>query len=144
MSFCRGNLTRVTQLTLLLKTSVSPDKYQKIPPCKGIHDSLWILLRGFLIPDSWFQVPNSCFFVIGTIVSGIRNPWAVFRIPKPRILDSTSKNFPDSLEDENEQKYANKKIIPYWDNLFISPYYVVFMLMLTVQWAANPAQNVAI
>ena len=57
-----------------------------------------------LIPDSWFQVPNSRFFVIGTIVGGFRNPWAVFRIPKPRISNSTSKNFPDSLDEENEQK----------------------------------------
>ena len=28
---------------------------------------------------------------------GFRIPWAVFRIPKPRIPDSTSKNFPNSL-----------------------------------------------
>ena len=56
LSFCRGNLTRVTRLNLLLKTSVSPDKYQKIAPCKGIQDSLWILLRGFLIPGTKFPL----------------------------------------------------------------------------------------
>ena len=60
-------------------------------------------VSGFYSVDSWFQVPNSRFFVIGTIVSGIRNPRAVFRIPKPRISNSTSKNFPDSLDKENEQ-----------------------------------------
>ena len=34
-----------------------------------------------------FQIP---------IVSGFQIPWAVFQIPKPSILDSTSKNFADT------------------------------------------------
>ena len=48
-----------------------------IAPRKGIQDSL-----GFWIPH--------------TVDSGFRNPWAVFRIPKPGIPDSISKIFPDS------------------------------------------------
>ena len=90
MSFCRGNLTRVTRLTLLLKTSVSPDKYQKIAPCKGIQDRLWILLRGFLIPDSRYRISASLSleqslvgFGILELYSGFQSPG--FQIPQAKI-----------------------------------------------------------
>ena len=88
--FSRGNLTLVTRLTLLLKTSVSPDKYQKIAPCKGIQDSLWILLRGFLIPDSRYRIPASLSleqslvgFGILELYSGFQSPG--FQIPQAKI-----------------------------------------------------------
>ena len=74
---------------------------REIVPCKEIQDGLgfWIPRRGFWIPpgnlDSRFQS-----FV------GFRFPCAVFCVPKPRILDSTTqisritdstgKHFPDS------------------------------------------------
>ena len=53
--------------------------------------------KGIQIEVTGFQI-----FFSGTMDSGFqslvgfRTPTAVFRIPKPRILDSTSKNFPDS------------------------------------------------
>ena len=52
--------------------------------CKHRHHSLppWISDSKYWIPDS--------------LSVGFRIPWAVFRIPKPRILDSSSKNFLDS------------------------------------------------
>ena len=63
-----------------------------------------VLYSGFHAMDSGFHVLDSGSFVTGTWIpdSGfqslvrLRIPWAVFRIPKPRIPDSTSKNFPDS------------------------------------------------
>ena len=88
--FSRGNLTRVTRLTLLLKTSVSPVKYQKIAPCKGIQDSLWIRLRGFLIPDSRYRILASLSleqslvgFGILELYSGIQS--LGFQIPQAKI-----------------------------------------------------------
>ena len=64
--------------------------------CKVIQDRLWFLIarHRFRIPDTGFQI-----FVSGTWTSDLeefRIPWAVFRIPKPRIQDSTLKDFPDS------------------------------------------------
>ena len=63
---------------------------------KRIQDNLgfWIPLRGFQIPGTGFQSVERGFWI--PIVSGIRIPWAAFRIPKPRIPASTSKNFLDS------------------------------------------------
>ena len=55
-----------------------------------------------LAVDSGFQLPIPV-FVSGTWIldsnrqwPGLRIPWAVFRIPKPTIPDSTFKNSPDS------------------------------------------------
>ena len=64
--------------------------------CKVIQDRLWFLIarHRFRIPRTGFQI-----FVSGTWTPDLvefRIPWAVFRIPKPRIQDSTSKDFPDS------------------------------------------------
>ena len=64
--------------------------------CKVIQDRLWFLIarHRFRIPGTGFQI-----FVSGTWTPDLvefRIPWAVFRIPKPRIQDSTSKDFPDS------------------------------------------------
>lgn len=47
---------------------------------------------------------------------GFRKPWAVFRMPKLRIVDSTSKIFPDSGFLNN----AQVKI--YWNPKSRSPY----------------------
>ena len=66
--------------------------YQSRHPMKGILDSTpWILDAGY-----WISV-----FVCGTWDSEFQSlvrfpiPWAVFWIPKPRIPESTNKNFPD-------------------------------------------------
>ena len=64
--------------------------------CKVIEDRLWFLIarHRFRIPGTGFQI-----FVSGTWTPDLvefRIPWAVFRIPKPRIQDSTSKDLPDS------------------------------------------------
>ena len=51
---------------------------------------------GFWIPSRGFRTPGTRFhiFVSGTWIPDSCS--SVFRIPKPRIVDSTSKNFPDS------------------------------------------------
>ena len=97
LSFCRGNLTRVTRLNLLLKTSVSPDKYQKIAPCKGIQDSLWILLRGFLLICHWNNRQWDSGFT--ELYSGFQS--LGFQIPQARISQIPSK------------KKTNKRSIAY-------------------------------
>ena len=58
-------------------------------PCKGIQDSLefWIPHGGFRIPGTGFQ---SLPVEFGSRLQSLVGPWAVFRIPKPRIQDSTS------------------------------------------------------
>ena len=48
---------------------------------------------GFWIPSLGFRTPGT-FFISGTWIPDSCS--SVFRIPKPRILDSTSKNFLDS------------------------------------------------
>ena len=69
----------------------------KVRPCKVIQDSL-----GFWIPDSsWIPVSSSVElgFRISDFGFRISDSLLVkigFRIPKPRILDSTSKILPDS------------------------------------------------
>ena len=57
---------------------------------KGIQDSLefWIPGSGFRILSQWNL--DSGF----QSLEGFQIPWDVFQIPKPRIPDSTSKNFP--------------------------------------------------
>ena len=63
---------------------------------KGIHDVLV------------FRIPNTCMSSVcqGKLDSGFQSlvgfriPRAVFRIPRPKIPDSTRKNFPDSLTGE--------------------------------------------
>ena len=70
-------------------------------PCKGIQDSLgfWIPRRGFWIPDSNYRIPDLFQLNLDSgfqSLVGFRTPWAVFRVPRPRIPDSTCENFPDS------------------------------------------------
>ena len=64
-----------------------------IAQCKGIQDSLgfWIWRWGFRIPGTGFRI-----FCHWKLDSGFQILWSVFRIPKPKILDSTNKIFPDS------------------------------------------------
>ena len=65
----------------------------------GIQDSLglWIVRRKFRIPGTGHRIlyPWNLDSGFQSWV-GFRIPWAVFRIPKPRISFSTSKNFPAS------------------------------------------------
>ena len=61
---------------------------------KGNPRESWILDLMLWILDSslcWRNLDS----IIQSLV-GFRIPWAVFRIPKPTILNSTGKNFPDS------------------------------------------------
>ena len=75
----------------------SPDVRQVSSPHvrAGIQDSLgfWIPRQGFRIPGTRFQ-PLSAELGFQSLVR-FRILSAVFRIPKPRIPDSTSNNFPD-------------------------------------------------
>ena len=51
-----------------------------------LNTTLWI--SDILSVELGFRIPMA--------LAGFQIPWAVFRIPKPMILDSTSKNFPNS------------------------------------------------
>ena len=69
-------------------------------PRNGIKDSLgfWIPLRGFRIPgtgfqSSFFQSVELGFWI--PVVSGIPDSLNCIPVPKPRIMNSTSKIFPD-------------------------------------------------
>ena len=67
-----------------------------VAPYKGIQESVasWITRCGFRIPGTGFRIfgPWNVDSGIQWVV-GFRIFWVVFRIPKPRISDSTSKNF---------------------------------------------------
>ena len=52
----------------------------------------WTMDSTSWIPDSTFRQWNTAILSL----AGFRIPAAVFRIPKPRVADSASKNFPDS------------------------------------------------
>ena len=67
-------------------------------PCKGIQGSLgfWLPYHGFRIPGIEFRI--LCQWSLNSgfqSLVGFQIPWAVFWIPKPRILDFTSKTLPD-------------------------------------------------
>ena len=70
-------------------------KVFSITPYKEIQDSL-----GFWIPRCGFRIPevldsSFCQWNLNSgfqSLVGFRTPWAVFRIPKTRISDSTNKN----------------------------------------------------
>ena len=71
----------------ILKCLVSPH----------IRKSNIVLDSGFHAVNSGFQVLDSslCQWNLNSVFQsllGFRTPWAVFRIPKPRIPDSTDKN----------------------------------------------------
>ena len=62
----------------------------RFAPCKGIQDTL---------PDSIYWIPDLFQWNLDSgfeLLVGFRIPTPVFRIPRPRIPDSTSKNFQDS------------------------------------------------
>ena len=67
-------------------------------PWKGIQGSLGFSISrcGFQIPGNWIPVCQWNLDSGFQSIVGFRIPWAVFWIPKPRIPDSKSKNFPDS------------------------------------------------
>ena len=60
-----------------------------VAPCKEIQDSLE-LCRFHAV--NWFRILGTGF----QSLVGFWIPWVVFRIPRSRILDSKSENFPDS------------------------------------------------
>ena len=67
-------------------------------PCKGIQGSLgfWLPQHGFRIPGIEFRI--LCQWSLNSgfqSLVGFQIPWAVFWIPKPKILDFTSKTLPD-------------------------------------------------
>ena len=62
----------------------------RFAPCKGIQDTL---------PDSIYWIPDLFQWNLDSgfeLLVGFRIPTPVFRIPRPRIPDSTRKNFQDS------------------------------------------------
>ena len=63
--------------------------------CEGIQDSLgfWIPRHGFPVLDSGILCPWNLDSWVQLLVE-FRIPWAVFRIPKPRIPILQAKNFP--------------------------------------------------
>ena len=104
--FRSPNLILVILVILVLNFAYIHSKRRKLDmftlaPFKGIQDSLqwfvqWIARRGFnsryWISDYLSRNLDSRF----QTSAGNRISWAEFQIPKPRILDSTSKDFPDS------------------------------------------------
>ena len=75
--------------------------FEMIKESHHVRKSETVLDYGFQVMDSGFQGVDSWFFcqwnvVWIPIVIGLRIPWAEFQITKPWILDSTSKNFPNS------------------------------------------------
>ena len=68
----------------------APRKREKLP---HVRESKTVLDSGFHAVDSGFKVLDSRSF---SVEFRFRIPYAVFRIPKSRILDSSCKNFSDS------------------------------------------------
>ena len=68
----------------------APRKREKLP---HVRESKTVLDSGFHAMDSGFKVLVSRSF---SVEFRFRIPYAVFRIPKSRILDSSCKNFSDS------------------------------------------------
>ena len=68
----------------------------------NVKESKTVLDSGFEDGNSGFQVQDSGFFCHWRLDSGFQSlaefqiSWSVFWIPKPKILDSISKNFSDS------------------------------------------------
>ena len=65
-----------------------------------VRESKTVLDSRFHVTDSGFQLLDCSlcqqnFYSSFQSLVGFRFPWAVFRIPKPRIPDSTRKNFSD-------------------------------------------------
>ena len=73
---------------------------EKLVQCKGIQlRHSWILDSTPWIPNSIYWIPDLFQWNLDSgfeLLVGFRIPTPVFRIPKPRIPDSTSKNFQDS------------------------------------------------
>ena len=84
-----------------------------IASCKGIQDSLGFWIPRRRIPDSRYL--SLCQWNLDSgfqSLVGFRIPCAVFRIPKPRISDPTSKTFPDS--DPSSKNFTDSGIrIPF-------------------------------
>ena len=84
-------------MTLLVRSTQGCATSPNVSP--HVKKSKTVLHSGFHAVDSGFQVvnPNSQWNSLNSrfqSLVGFRIPWAVFRIPKPRIPDSTRKNFP--------------------------------------------------
>ena len=80
------------------RDKISIFAHANFAPCKRIQDS-----RRFWTPHHGFQIPGIEFRILcqWSLNSGFQSlvgfqiPWAVFWIPKPKILDFTSKTLPD-------------------------------------------------
>ena len=85
-------------------------------PCKGIQDSLefWIPHGGFRIPGTGFQ---SLPVEFGSRLQSLVGPWAVFRIPKPRIQDSTS-TFSQILDPRNKLSWFRNPDSATWGDVY--------------------------
>ena len=78
--------------------AITAEMAERICPMLGNPRQSSILDSGFWIPLCGFQIPITGFQSLSKEIgfripkfAGFRIPWAVFRIPKPRIPDSTSK-----------------------------------------------------
>ena len=110
---------RIMYTCLLIKRWVSCKQIQEIKkgkqPSPGnvnhsfahVRESNTVLDSGFHAMDSGFQVLDFslCKWNLNSRLQslvGFRITWAVFRIPKPRITDSTSKNLTHSAFHEQQ------------------------------------------
>ena len=96
----------VGAMSILAKNKVVDDEWKSLlsignfanqlfgAPFKGIQDSheFWIPRCGFQIPRNWIPVFSQWHLDSGfKSLEEFRIPWTIFRIPKPRIPDSTGK-----------------------------------------------------
>ena len=114
---------------------------------KGAHPiPWWVHLHIF---EAKLEGEELSTFVIGSV--GFAIPWAVFRIPKPRIPDSTSKIVPDSTFpmqkitgfrnsnsltwEETRQKLNSKKLAHFSEMTYFHPGYFKYKKhCVTVYW----------
>ena len=116
-----------TDLTRKLLMAVYGKRDSRFTPCKRIQDSL-----GFWIPDSRYWETDSLSVERGfriLIVSGIPDSWVVFRIPKPRIQDSTAKRSCRIIPLSHESWSFHVSVWVNWLHLYDTRSAIVLWLM---------------
>ena len=128
--FWKGSLSKIRwHLPRRVPPMVDYKGYLFFPPCKGIQDSL-----GFWIPRHGLRIPGTRFipcqwdlvFEFQSII-GFRITWAVFRIPEPRIPDSTSKF--SRIQDSRNKNLSDSGIRIPW-RVDVRRFFTVFILLV--------------
>ena len=112
------------QLKEILREAVANDRPKH--SCKQKRFKVFQDCLGFWISCSGFHNLNSGF----QSLVGFRFPWTESRIPEPRVLESTSNNFPDSGIWTPSLRVITQKLEILFKQLF----------MLSVLLLTNPAE----